>query len=237
MRPFSLSLAALLFVAPVSAADRGERIGQAGAVAPMATATLDTERELARDADILFGEAIATNAKGAAGLIFVDDTRLYVAENSDIKIDRYVFGGKPRLDIRLARGALRLASGRIKGENIRIGTTVAHIGLRGTVVSVSATSDRTVLYVEDGEAFAEVGGDQVAVREGQSLVIERDDPGVVGEGWPSDLSAAVAAMSTSLAVAATPAVATPAEVTDLDKDKANAAAAGVGSSDSGFGYN
>lgn len=227
----------------VSAAPKkGDTVGKAGAVTPAAVATLEVgqrreERELSRDAAVKFGEVLATTLSGNAGVIFEDQTRLFVAENSEIEIDEYVYAGKPRLDLVLLRGVIRLASGRIGGEAITIRTSVTRVGLRGTVVSISADADRTVLYVEDGSVVASVGSQTITVNEGQSIVIERDDPGVVGQGWPSDLSAAVSAMSAQLAVVAPVDLAVPAEVIGKANATAvDAAAQSTPSSDSGFGY-
>lgn len=237
----SIAFAALIASAalPAIAAERGQDIGATGAVTPSATASLDAQRrDLVRDAAIRFGERIETTTKGNAGIVFEDRTRLYVAENSDIEIDEYVFGGGSALDIRLVSGVLRLASGRIGGANISVRTTVAEIGLRGTVISVSAEPTRTVLYVEQGAAVAAAGGQTVTVAEGQSLVIDADGAGQPLGGWPASLNTAVAAMATSLATAATPAAAVPSELAErLDAAAAEASAAEASSPDGGFNYN
>lgn len=237
---YLISSALLATLAPaLQAAEQGEPIGTAGAVTPSAKAILASEeRALARDVEVRFGETISTTTKGNAGLIFEDQTRLFVAENSRIEIDAYVFGGQGRIDLKLLKGVLRLASGRIGGENIKINTPVAYLGLRGTVVSVGTDANRTVIYVEDGTVDVEAGGQTITVDEGQSLVVERDDPGTAESGWPTDLNTAVATMSAQLATVAPVALSIPVETTNnLNANSVNNAAQDTPSSDSGYNYN
>ena len=233
--------AAVLFPAMALAAEIGDDVGKAGAVTPSATAKLKTDkapRDLARDVAVKFGETLATTAKGNAGIIFEDQTRLFVAENSQIEIDDYVFGGESRLDLTIARGVLRLASGRIGGRNISVRTPVAYIGFRGTVISLSTDANTTVLYVEDGAVDAVVGQQTITVNEGQSLTINRDDPGAVDGGWPGSLGTAVASMTAQLATVAPVSLAVPSEIAGkLNAAAVDSAAQSTPSDDSGFSYN
>ncbi len=239
MKPLLVSIAvSTLTLAAASAADRGEDIGQAGAVTPSAIAALDDERrQLARDVNVRFGEVLSTSRRGNAGIVFEDQTRLFVAENSEIEIDEYVFAASNRIDLRLVKGVIRLASGRVGGRNISVRTPVAQLGFRGTVASISTEATRTVLYVEDGAVEATVGQQIITVNEGQSLTIEQTGAGSVVDGWPADLNAAITALSSQLATVAPVALAVPAEVVGkVTAQDVDAAASSTPPSDDGFSY-
>ncbi|QIE57584.1 hypothetical protein G5B40_20310 [Pikeienuella piscinae] len=170
MKVFIVTLALALVGSHADSSEVGQAIGKTGAVTPAALAILANQRrDLSRDVEVRFGERIETTVSGNAGFVFDDKTRLYVAENSSIQIDSYVYEGNGRIDLSMPKGIFRLASGKIGGKNITVRTGIAAIGLRGTVISVGTDPSQTVIYVEQGGADVQVGRRSIPVEQGESL--------------------------------------------------------------------
>jgi FecR protein len=81
--------------------------------------------------------------KGVIGITFVDNTQVRVTENSKLLIDDFVYDPKSnngKLDIKVALGTVRYASGQIahnNAQNVNIKTPTASIGVRGTAFSMT----------------------------------------------------------------------------------------------------
>lgn len=90
---------------------------------------LDTGDEVYRQATVY------TKDHGGLELTFDDASKLTLGPNTNLVIDDYVYSPDTNTGtsaIRLGRGALRLISGRIPSDNVRISTEVATVGIRGT---------------------------------------------------------------------------------------------------------
>lgn len=145
-------LAALSVAAPLSAQ---ERAGRATAVQPAAfQATGAVGFAVKKNADIYRQARIYTKQYGTIEIRLEDGTNLTVAPNASLVIDDYVFAGESRpgsLALSLSRGAMRLVSGRMPEEDVSVTTSVATIGVRGTIIWVNAVSDQeTQVWVTEG---------------------------------------------------------------------------------------
>lgn len=95
--------------------------------------------------DVVTDERIETSDIGSGHLLFVDQTSLAVAPNSDIVLDKYVFDPDRQagdVALSLTRGALRFIGGRITEQNAAvIRTPTATIGIRGSGAIIELTPE------------------------------------------------------------------------------------------------
>lgn len=78
---------------------------------------------------------VETREFGSAEMRLNDDSVLTIGPNTDVVIDDFVYSpqsGVGRAAISLGVGAVRMISGRVPDEQVRIGTPVAVVGIRGT---------------------------------------------------------------------------------------------------------
>jgi hypothetical protein len=97
----------------------------------------DSASKLSADLPVRINDDIVTAAAARAELTFIDGTKLTIGEESQIKIDSFVFEeGKSgnRLSLNVA-GPFRYISGRLgasEASSVSVKTPVATIGVRGT---------------------------------------------------------------------------------------------------------
>lgn len=109
------------------------------------------------------GSTIHQNARlytkeyGSMDVRLDDGTDLTIAPNSSIVVDEYVFSGSgSSVGVSLARGALRMVSGRLPSESYSVKTDVATIGVRGTTFWVNTLADERVeIWTLDGVVTAQ----------------------------------------------------------------------------------
>lgn len=88
------------------------------------------------------GDLLKTDAKGAVGLVFSDDTLISMGPNSAIMIDDYLFEPlekKLSFIARILRGTISYISGQIaklSPESVRVVVPDGTIGVRGTHVLI-----------------------------------------------------------------------------------------------------
>ncbi|MEM8753428.1 MAG: FecR domain-containing protein [Pseudomonadota bacterium] len=90
---------------------------------------------LRSDDDVYRDARIYTKSYGSVRIEFDDGTDLLISPNSSIVLDSYVYAGDGApgsMALSLAKGALRVISGRMAKESYRVDTTIASIGVRGT---------------------------------------------------------------------------------------------------------
>jgi hypothetical protein len=97
----------------------------------------DSTSKLSADLSVRVDDDIVTAAAARAELTFIDGTKLTIGEQSQIKIDTFLFDeGKPgnRLSLNIA-GPFRYVSGKLgagEGSSASVKTPVATLGVRGT---------------------------------------------------------------------------------------------------------
>ena len=92
--------------------------------------------------EIQVGDIVKTDAQGAIGLVFSDDTVVSMGPDSELTITDYMFEPREKrlsLIIRILRGTLSFLSGQITKlapKSVQLVTPSATIGVRGTHVLI-----------------------------------------------------------------------------------------------------
>jgi hypothetical protein len=97
----------------------------------------------ARPGQLVFPtDALRTGPDGRVGVTLMDDTRLSLGPNSEVRLERYVYApaeGGFGMVLNFVRGVAAYVSGRIAKlapDSIRLETPAAIVGVRGTTVAV-----------------------------------------------------------------------------------------------------
>ena len=111
---------------------------------------LDAGDAVYRDAELY------TREYGTVEVLLDDGTDLLLGPNANVKLDKYVYdGGTGSMSLSLARGAIRLISGRMPKENYAFTSTIAHIGIRGTRLWLDRdTPDLLKIWTDEGVVTA-----------------------------------------------------------------------------------
>jgi len=97
----------------------------------------------AKPGQVVFAsDALRTGGDGSLGVTLMDDTRLSLGPNSEVRLERYVYApaeGGFGMVLNFVRGVAAYVSGRIAKlapDSIRLETPAAIVGVRGTTVAV-----------------------------------------------------------------------------------------------------
>lgn len=149
-----LSLAALALAATARAEAPAATVKELEGKAYAVSAVEGRTRTLALEGGVGAGDRIVTGAGSGITLLFADRTRVELGENAIFRIDDYAYtrGGADTdvAGVSVLKGAFRYVSGLIakkRASSVRVGLTVATIGIRGTHVvgEVQETSARVAL--------------------------------------------------------------------------------------------
>ncbi|MEM8791220.1 MAG: FecR domain-containing protein [Pseudomonadota bacterium] len=155
--PAFVALCVALQSAPAAA--QSERAGETVRVQPdvyqrqaLLPSTLGVGDDVYRNAKVM------TERYGSTEIRFEDDTLLTIGPSSEVVIDDYVYSpssGAGEMSVRMGKGVLRLISGRVPAEGVRLRTPVATIGIRGTSFWIDSTDIVEVdIWVEEGTVLA-----------------------------------------------------------------------------------
>jgi uncharacterized membrane protein YgcG len=146
-----------------------------------------------------FGEHVITAPDARANISFIDGSHVLIGANAEMTIDAFVFDpktGTERATYQLATGALRLVSGAIKGDKLKIQTPTAVIGVRGTNLKIAVRAGgATVVSVNSGRVeivsrrtgeTASLGGGQSVTADGQGLSDVESNEVEVDDGFVDD---------------------------------------------------
>ncbi len=140
---------AFLFGSHAAEAQIGAKAGVAAAVrGPVQQISYRTPgaslgRDLTGGQEIFLGDRIVTGPGGGLQIILLDGTTFSIGPNSAMVIDEFVFNpatGTGRLTASVARGTLRVISGRLARQDqeaIRVRLPSATVGVRGTMAVFS----------------------------------------------------------------------------------------------------
>src|SRR5229473_1291311 len=171
---FAFSLVVALTASPVHAQTR---VGEAAVVknevvrvAASATTQINVGDGLLRD------EIVRTGLDSAARLVMADSTNLSLGPNATIKLDRTVFNDEHSyrdIAIRLTAGAFRFVTGHSEKVAYKITTSVAMIGVRGTILDILAQRGKTTVVLQDGASrVCAIGGQCVELTQpGDTAII------------------------------------------------------------------
>lgn len=141
-------------------------------------------RTLRKGSDVKFLDTILTGEDTRVEISFVDESQLFIGDNSTLMIDEmiYVPGKKGHGVLTLTKGVFRMVSGRInkvKGGSLALNTPVATIGVRGTDFwGLQEENKLTMALIDDGVVEI-TGADGKTVTLDtplEAVVIERDQP-------------------------------------------------------------
>lgn len=125
------------------------RVQPSQTVRPSTVETADTEQLLDLGAAIFRDDVIRTDEHGTTQLIFFDQTTLTIGTRSTVRIDSFVYDpidDLQQLHLSTQTGMFRFIGGAIsKRTSARIDTPHGTIGIRGSVVDVDVTPERTVV--------------------------------------------------------------------------------------------
>jgi peptidylprolyl isomerase len=156
-------------ISPVSAEQVGETETVVGSVFGESI-----NKTLGVGAPIEFRQKVRVGDQSAAGVRFVDDTRLSLSARTSIVIDEFVYDpnrGLVQGSINLTRGFMRFASKRGVGD-VKIVTAIGSIGVRGTVFDTYSAPNVLEVAVHEGVVEVEGKNDSRTVQAGEVLRID-----------------------------------------------------------------
>lgn len=135
-------------------------------------------------------DVITTGADSSAQLLFRDETSLTLGANAKLVLDRFVYDPNAKsgdIAVSIAQGAFRFVTGSADPSSYKIGTPVATLGIRGTIVEGylnPATGTMVIVVVEGSVEVTLADGTVVTVVAGQSLTIDGSGNVISGpETW------------------------------------------------------
>jgi len=102
---------------------------------------------------VLRDEIVRTGLDSAARLVMADSTNLSLGPNATIRLDRTVFNDEHTyrdIAIRLTTGAFRFVTGHSEKTAYKITTTLATIGVRGTILDILSQRSKTTVVLQEG---------------------------------------------------------------------------------------
>ena len=177
MNKFQLLASASLMtfiVGPQAAAQAPEAAGSAIVAIPSIQAVLgeQTPRSIAIGNEIFRDELITTGPDGHLHILFRDESNMTLGPNAQIQIDEYVYNpvtGVGNLVVQQTAGVMRFIGGAIsKAGEVKIGTVVGTIGVRGGVALIRVFDNGSVqaFFVFGDEMTVEsVSGDSLSLGE------------------------------------------------------------------------
>ena len=104
---------------------------------------------------MLRNEVVRTGTDSAARFVMADSTNLSIGPSATIKLDRTVFNDEHSyrdIAIRLTTGAFRFVTGHSEKAAYKITTSLATIGVRGTILDILSQRGRTTVVLQEGAA-------------------------------------------------------------------------------------
>ncbi|MDR1276943.1 MAG: FecR family protein [Candidatus Accumulibacter sp.] len=172
------SLAFFLCLFLSSGAAVAAEIGQVIRVVPGAFVTRAGKTiPLAVHSPVEVTDVVSTDATGRLRVLFNDDSTVAVGSNTSLDLRDYAdSGSKPVFDVHLMQGVARVVTGRVVEMNpsgFKVTTPEAHVGIRGTIISMRSMNGVTTVYVEN--TTREVYVNDIRVPGGQKITLP-DDP-------------------------------------------------------------
>ena len=115
-----------------------------------------TVENLRHRTDVWSNEIVRTGGQAITTLLFLDSTTLFVSNNSEVVLDRFVYDDETetgQVAIEFAKGTFRFVTGKMTNKDgFDLRTPTAAIGIRGTDFKVSvAPNGTTTVSVLAGE--------------------------------------------------------------------------------------
>ncbi len=141
-------------------------------------------RTLSQGSDVRFLDTILTGDDTRVEIRLIDDSELFIGDNSELTIDEMVYepGKKGEGVLTLAKGVFRMISGKVNkvdGGSLVLKTPVATIGVRGTDFWGHQEENKLTMALIDNGIVEITGRDGRTVTLEtplQAVVIERGQP-------------------------------------------------------------
>jgi hypothetical protein len=172
----SLCLAAALATSPAHA--QAARVGEASIVKNEVVRVAGSAKSQINVGDgVLRDETVHTGLDSATRLVMIDSTNISLGPNATVKLDRTVFNDEHtyrEFAIRLTTGAFRFVTGHSEKAAYKITTSLATIGVRGTILDIlSQKSGTTVVLQEGASSVCTTGGQCTELTQpGDTVVIK-----------------------------------------------------------------
>jgi len=141
-----------------------------------------TRVAMAEAAAIFRNQKLETGDESAAGVRFIDASKLTLGANASAVVDEYVFAGEASRSVTtLTKGAFRFISGQMPEKNMKIKTPTVTIGIRGTELKIDVYDDgATELSTISGAAniISNITNEALDILAGHSVSVDKD--GVMG---------------------------------------------------------
>ena len=171
---FALGLLAGLAASPARAQTR---VGEAAVIQNEVVRVAGSARSQINVGEgVLRDETVHTGLDSAARLVMIDSTNLSLGPNATITLDRTVFDDEHTyrdIAIRLTTGAFRFVTGHSAKAAYKITTSLATIGVRGTILDILSQRGKTTVVLQEGASrVCATGGQCVELTEpGETAVI------------------------------------------------------------------
>mgnify|MGYP003860586323 FL=1 len=122
-------------------------------------------RQALKSGDALYvGDSVSTEAKSSLKLLFTDQSKFDLAENTTLEISQYQYqtsNNNDSFSTRIIKGTFRFVTGLIANDSpssMKINLSVATIGIRGTHVvgETTATTAKVILLEPEKQASTSV---------------------------------------------------------------------------------
>jgi FecR protein len=158
---FALCMAAALAASPARAQTR---VGEAAVVKNEVVRVMASATSQINVGDgVLRDEIVRTGLDSAARLVMADSTNLSLGPSATVKLDRTVFNDEHTyrdIAIRLTTGAFRFVTGHSEKAAYKITTSVATIGVRGTILDILSQRSKTTVVLQEGASHVCTTGGQ-----------------------------------------------------------------------------
>jgi hypothetical protein len=144
------------------------RIGTTASARPKADAVSgENTRALSAGSEIYANQTVRTGNRGAADLVFIDNTNLGVGPSSEVRLDKFNYdprGSAGSVVMNASRGAFRFVTGTQDHKAYQVNTPHGSLGVNGTTVEVVVNPNKnpgenecvTKVRLVEGEATYDV---------------------------------------------------------------------------------
>ena len=140
------------------------RVGEAAVIQNEVVRVMGSQTSQINVGDgVLRDEIVRTGLDSAARLVMADSTNLSLGPSATVKLDRTVFDDEHsyrEIAIRLTSGAFRFVTGHSEKAAYKITTSVATIGVRGTILDILSQRGKTTVVLQEGASHVCTNGGQ-----------------------------------------------------------------------------
>lgn len=175
---FPLVVACLVFGPETALA--GVNIGTAAGVTNQVTGKLgDDSRSLKLGDGVFQDETIETTEESNAQLLFLDETVLTVGPKSSVVLDTFIFDPEQntgKIVLNTTKGVFRFITGSMDPTAYKIGTPVATLGVRGTIIEWRHLGNDNLLVI------LREGGVEVCLSPSNCTVLDQPGTYIITDG-------------------------------------------------------